>query len=54
MCARATTAPSCSGFTIDQIGSIISLVRPALLDENHLCRNALRWRARGPDLLLGL
>ena len=54
MCARATTAPSCSGFTIDQIGAIMRHVRPDPPDEDNLCRNAHRWRARGPDLLLGL
>src|ERR1700738_1803767 len=27
MCARATTAPTCSGFTIDQIGGIMRHVR---------------------------
>jgi hypothetical protein len=51
MRARATTAPSCSGFTIDQIGAIMSHVRPDPPDEDYLFfRNAHRWRVRGPDL----
>src|ERR1700738_3126162 len=54
MCARATTAPSCSGFTIDQIGAIMRHARPHPPEEDHLWRDARRWRSRSPHLLLGL
>jgi hypothetical protein len=37
-----------------QIGAIMRHARPHRPDEDHLCRNAHRWRARAPDLLLGL
>jgi hypothetical protein len=38
-------------FTNDQIGAIL-LHFPTPPDEDHLRRNARRWGARGPDLLL--
>ena len=54
MYARAPMAPSCSGFTIGQICGIMSACpnsRPP--EEDHLRRDARRWRPRAVDLLLG-
>ena len=40
MCARAVAAPSCSGFTIDQIGGIMGTCPPSPAARKTTIRNA--------------